>query len=286
LSLLTSIAWSSLFLVGGMIYLLSTGLGYVLASKRLPLLAFGILFAVVSILHAGKGEMREKYWLSGTNYGEISVAHLPGMLFEWVGDGVYALASGNSNSGVVDRASLIQMILLAESLTPEVIPYLGGETYAMLPSILVPRFIESDKPASQVGMELLNIRYGVLTAEGAAVTAVGWGLVAEAYANFGVAGVVGMAIALGAFCGALHAWSANARLISIPMLASIAAMMVLLNLEADFIQLFVSLFQSFIAVLIFSLGYRWFALSAGVHEDSRDGFSAGTPRAREADRRR
>ena len=260
LGLLTALSWSSLFLVGGMIYLLAAGLGFVLVSKRIPVLAFGVLFVVVAVLHAGKGEMRERYWISGSNSADISAMQVPGLLVDWVGVGIHAISTGELGQSVVDRASLIQMILRAQVETPDRVDFLMGETYALLPSILVPRFIDSDKPASQVGMDLLNIRYGVLTVEGVASTAIGWGLIAEAYANFGYYGVIGIALALGVFCGALFIWSARADIVSIPTLASIAAMMGLINLEADFIQLFSSLLQSFVAVLVFSALYRWFAI--------------------------
>ena len=77
----------------------------------------------------------------------------------------------------------------------------------------VPRFIEADKPASQVGMDLLNIRYGLLTAEGTATTAIGWGLVAEAYANFGLAGVAAIGIFMGILFGYAGRLSAGAPVI-------------------------------------------------------------------------
>ena len=174
--------------------------------------------------------------------------------------GIDGIVTGNAEATVVDRASLIQMILLVQSVTPEQIEFLGGETYALLPSILVPRFIDAGKPASQVGMDLLNIRYEVLTAEGTATTAVGWGLIAEAFANFGYWGVVGMAIFVGVLCGALAAWSAHAEITSVPALASIATMMVMENVEADFIQVASTLVQSLASVLIFSTLYRWYAV--------------------------
>ena len=261
LGVITVMAWSSLFLVGGMIYLLATIMGYVFVSKRIPVLAIGMVIAVVGILHAGKADMREKYWLPDTNSSAaMSIAEVPLLMGEWISEGISGILTGSAEGTVVDRASLIQMILLVQSLTPEQIDFLGGETYALLPSILVPRFIESGKPASQVGMDLLNIRYEVLTAEGTTTTAVGWGLIAEAFANFGYWGIVGMAILVGVFCGALAVWSAHAEITSIPTLASIAAMMVMANVEADFIQLASTLMQSLAAVLIFSTLYRWYAV--------------------------
>lgn len=273
LGIITILSWSTLFLVGGVTYLLAAALGFVLVSKRIPVVAFAMLFMAVSVLHAGKAEMRDKYWHFGTNYSDISASGVPGLLTEWVGDGIYALATGKMGDSVIERTSLIQMVLRAQVDTPDSVPFLNGETYALLPSVLIPRFIDPDKPESQAGMNLLNIRYGLLTVEGTEQTAIGWGLVAEAYANFGYVGVIGMGLFFGAACGALFLWSAQADIISIPTLTNIAVMMVLLNVESDFILIATTLFQSFAAVIAFSLFYQWFAFpqsdSRGVPVDTR-----------------
>ena len=270
LALITLMSWSSLFLVGGMLYLLAAGMGFVLVAKRVPVVTFGVLFALVAVLHVGKSEMRDRYWIQNLNFSDSrSAMQLPGLMIDWLGEGVYRIATGNFETSIVDRASLIQMLLLAQSDTPDRVDYLMGETYAMLPQVLVPRFIDADKPASQVGMDLLNIRYGILTSEEAASTAVGWGPVAEAFANFGYLGVIGVALVLGGICGALARWSASSEITSIPTLASISTMLVLLNIEADSVQIFASSLQSFAAVLIFSVLYRWFSVPRKGEADLR-----------------
>ena len=260
--LLMVLAWSSLFLVGGMVYGLALALGYVIVARRIPWLALGAVLVTVTILHAGKAEMRGKYWMQDSNYGGVSsVVQLPGFAAEWVGEGISAISTGEIGQSVLERTSLLQMILRVQRDTPDHVDFLRGETYSLLPAILVPRFIDSDKPASQVGMTLLNIHYGILSVEAAEVTAIGWGLVAEAYANFGYLGVIGIALILGAFCGTLAVWSAHAEIVSLPTLASIATMMALVNLEQDFIALFSTLYQSFIAVFIFYHAYRSLVIS-------------------------
>jgi hypothetical protein len=122
-------------------------------------------------------------------------------------------------------------------------------------------------------MDLLNIHYGLLTAEDAAATAIGWGLVAEAYANFGYLGVIGIALILGALCGEFQSWSRNATIMSLPTLTSIALMMTLINVELDFIQVCSILLQSIASVLIFLAALRWFAIRRSPH--TRSGTGAG-----------
>jgi hypothetical protein len=257
-ALIIAMAWSSLFLVGGMIYALALIFGYVIVARRLPWLAVGTLLVTVVILHAGKAEMRAKYWGPDTNYGGVSSAiQLPGLAAEWVGQGIKAIAFSEVEQSAFERTSLLQMILRVQAVTPESIDFLYGETYALLPAIMVPRFIESDKPASQAAMTLLNYRYGIQTLEESSVTAIGWGLVPEAYANFGYAGVIGIGLVMGFFCGWLAAWSARAEVVSLPTLFSIAAMMILINIEVDFIQIASTLIQVFVSVLVFTALYRW-----------------------------
>jgi hypothetical protein len=274
---LIMLSWSSLFLVGGLIYALAVGLGYVAVAGRVPLRVIAAFFVVVTILHAGKGEMRARYWARDVNYGQgLSIGEYPAFAAEWIGEGITTIAAGQTES-VLNRVSLLQMILRVQRATPNTIDYLRGETYAMLPSILVPRFIKADKPASQVGMDLLSIRYGVLTVQGASITAVGWGLVAEAYANFGYLGVIGLGCLLGTLCASLGNWSARAPVVSLPTLMSIATMIALVNLEADFVSLCSTLFQQVASVLILYAGYRSLAIREPGHAPSGPSESSGAP---------
>lgn len=248
---LVLVAFASLFLVGGITYLLAVGCGYVIVARRVPWAAVIAGTVLVIVLHAGKGEMRAKYWSDRVNYGDaISLAQLPGLAAEWIGEGVKATIAGSDGQSALQRASILQYVLLAQAATPEPVGYLMGETYARLPSILIPRFLDPGKPASQVSMDLLNIRYGLQSETAAESTAVGWGLIAEGYANFGYLGVVGIGLLLGAFCAALANWSQGASLGSPAIWMSAAAMMGLINVEADFISLVLPLLQSFGAVIM------------------------------------
>ena len=52
-----------------------------------------------------------------------------------------ANGSETATTSVFERASLVHILLLVRRATPDFIPYLEGETYALLPSMLVPRFV-------------------------------------------------------------------------------------------------------------------------------------------------
>ena len=260
LSFNVALSWSSLFLVGGAAYILAAALGYIVTRKRIPWLAVVLVFVVVNILHAGKAEMRTKYWEQGQSVNRISsLVQLPEVAMEWFAAGLKELGSDAERRSALDRTSLLPLLLRAQQLTPQYVDYLRGETYALLPGMLVPRFLSPNKTRSQAGMDLLNIRYGFLTVEGVASTAIGWGLIAEAWANFGYWGEILIGLFVGALAGALTRWSAGASAVSRPTLLAIAAMIALLNLEADLAGLVTTLLQSFAAVFIFLGIFRVFA---------------------------
>jgi hypothetical protein len=244
----------NLLLVGGLTNILAAVFGYVITAKRIPWVGLALAFAVVSVLQAGKYEMRQTYWASNSQTMEqVSVLQTPGMMVDWFTAGIVALAStdnGSTAPDVLERASLLHMVLLVQRATPDFIPYLEGETYELLPAMVAPRFLEPDKVASQAGLNLLSIRYGLQYVGSASSTTIGWGLVAEAYANFGFAAVFPVGFLFGAFCGFLMRLSTGAEPLSLPMFMTIAATLTLLNVELDFSYLVVTLAQTMAAVLL------------------------------------
>jgi len=144
-------------------------------------------------------------------------------------------------------------VLAVQEATPKIIPYLDGETYAMLPQMLVPRFVDPEKIESQAVLNLLSVRYGRETVEDTAKTTIGWGMVSEAYANFGNFGVIAVGAVFGLLCGFLMRLSATAGPTSIAMLIAIASTLTLCNLEGDFSYIMVTLFQTIAGVCIFAV---------------------------------
>jgi hypothetical protein len=257
LAAIVVLSWSTLFLAEGTIYVLATVFGYVVTSRRIPWTTFAIVGVIVTVLHAGKGEIRQRYWDANSNtVGGMSVTHVPVIMADWAVTGFETIASGNDYSVAIDRASLLRLLMQVERLAPDYVRYLDGETYSYLPYMLVPRFIQEDKLFSQASMTLLNIRFGFQTAQSASVTAIGWGLIAEAYANHGNVAAALVGLFIGFFTGLLTRWSDGAAILSAPTLVTIAAMLILVNAEADFSYLFTNLFQGCAAILIFLVGFN------------------------------
>jgi hypothetical protein len=245
-SVVVVFAINGLLLVGGVMNILAAILGYVVAARRIPWLTLVLTFALISVFQAGKDQIRERYELGS----EISLLGLPGVVLEWTEDGVDTLWSGGQQIDVLERASLLDTLIKIQQATPDIVPYLNGETYELLPSIILPRFIEPDKVRSQAGLNLLAVRYGFEPEEGTNKTTIGFGLIAEAYANFGSGGVLVVGALFGFICGLITWLSSTAPPVSLRMLTSIAATSVLLNLEADLSYLIVTMLQSVGGVLI------------------------------------
>lgn len=245
---------SGLFLIFPVMYCTAGFLGFIVTKERIPWKTVIAAFLVAFVLHSGKGEMREKYWYSNASFGNaVPVIDLPALMVEWAETGVAAIVTSKNEGqqNVIDRASLLQLFMRVVRATPDAVPYMDGETYALVFQILVPRFLDSGKAASQAGMTLLNIRYNMQTAEQASVTAIGWGLIAEAFANYGPSGVIIIGLIYGVVCGIFTRMSAGVPVMSLHNFLAIVAMINLMNLEVDASYLLANLFQSLVAATIF-----------------------------------
>jgi len=252
--ILTILSMSGLFLVGAAMYGAAVLLGYVLGARRVPWAVLGCLFLVFSILNAGKGHTREEYWApQSQSLQSSSVLRLPSMMANWFITGLESFGSSEQTGpSLLERTSLLHMVLAVQQVTPRIIPYLDGKTYEMLPAMLVPRFLQPDKIESQAALNFLSVHYGRQTAEATSSTTIGWGLVSEAYANFGNPGVIGVGALFGVLCGFLMRLSANAAPVSLAMLITIASTLTLCDLEADFSYMMVTLFQTIAGLILFA----------------------------------
>jgi hypothetical protein len=247
LAAISMLSINGLLLVGGAVNLLAAILGYVVGARRIPWITLAVVFAIISIFQAGKFNIRAERADEGA---AVSLTALPGTIAEWFADGIEVLWSGTSQIDALERASLLWVVIRVEEATPDFVPYLDGETYALLPQIVLPRFVEQDKMKSQAGLNLLAVHYGFQVDDATDRTTIGFGLVAESYANFGFVGVLAAGAAFGLLCGAITWFGAGASAISLRMLISIAATSVLLNLEADFSYLIVTMAQAIAGVVI------------------------------------
>ena len=202
-----------LILVEAMLLLSVLVLGYCVNSQRIPWLMIACLISITTILHAGKACMREKYWSEEHQGSRLSISEVPAFYSEWFGYGLDKLSHRNNenetsdNNTLLKRASLFHMLCLVVEKSPDTLPFLNGETYADIPLQLVPRFFWSDKPQIHRTTHRLGIYYGIQDENTIQTTTIGFGFIAEAWANFGFTGCIMIGLAL----GYLHkvSWSAT-----------------------------------------------------------------------------
>ena len=197
---------ATLFLIGAAVSAASMLVGYVFGARRIPWVVLSVLIAVFTVLHLGKAQMRNEVW--GESHHALGITDLPEFFGTWFDQGMQQLRADRAGPGTTslfERASLAHVLLYAQASTPDVVPHLLGYSYEVIPELLVPRIFWPDKASSHEGTTRLNVEYGIQTAEDAEYTTVGWGLINEAWANFGDYGVV----VLGLLLGALYGWAGH-----------------------------------------------------------------------------
>lgn len=228
-------------------------IGFVLGARRFPWLPVTVAICAFAFLHQGKANVRRIYWAADED-PVIGLLQYPAFLFTWIQSSINNIAAGNTaesgeeNQSLLERASLMQLLLYVQSMTPGEVPYLGGETYAVIPRLLVPRILDPDKPASHEGTYLLNIAYGFQTREATEKTTIGFGLLNEAFANFGYEGVAGLAVILGLYYGFISRWAFGAPILSFRSLFAILVTGFAIQTEHPASVYVTELFQSTVAL--------------------------------------
>jgi len=213
---------SSTFLLSAPISLVTAVLiGLFWSSGRIPWLFLAFITAFVSFLHLGKFEMRDRYWANNDDEAPAAttLADLPSRYSEWAEASYENLVGAEdptrifgpeekSAGSMLDRVNVLQNLLFAiDAVDYQRAPTLDGATYALIPPLLIPRVLWPDKPRSHEGQILLNTHFGRQSLSASFKTYIAWGLLPEAYGNFGN---IWGAIILGTSLGLLFAWMENA----------------------------------------------------------------------------
>ncbi len=255
---------SQIFIIFMILYFVSSGAGlilrdnvgvfsvafiaYILGSYRIPLITIIIVLACLSILHYGKNGMRSKYWFDQGGF-TLQPWEYPAWYSEWIGYSLEHFAhkeeeKESKESSPSERSSIIHMLLLAQKKSPDELPYLMGETYLILPQMILPRIIYPNKPRSHEGTYILSVHYGLQSYQDTYRTTIAWGLLAESYANFGFIGAAGLGIILGKTYGKVARWSMNTSILSARSLFSVLIISFAAQSEWSASVYVASLFQS------------------------------------------
>ena len=222
----------SFLLINSATIFLTSIAAFVIGRRKVPVALMLTVVLCFFFLHAGKAEMRGRYWGAYEQSSYIQPWQYSTVYSEWITSSVNELGLSSTNTNYSsdtgqsfgERASVVHMMMLSQSLSPQAVPFLGGYTYQILPEMLIPRFLYPAKPWSHEGTFRLNIHYGRQTREDTRRTTIAWGLLAEAYANFGYFGCLGLALVMGAFYGFVSRLGINAPILSLQSLVAVLLM--------------------------------------------------------------
>ncbi len=244
-------------------------IGLFWGSGRLPKRFLITCAIILSFLNLGKFEMRERYWGSSseTSLAAVSLTGLPGYYAEWIGHSYHKLFGpsdpedslrDDKRQTMLARVDNMQNLLFAvDGIANRGVEPLRGATYSIIPPLLIPRVFWSEKPRTHEGQVMLNVHFQRQSRAESFTTYIAWGLLPEAYGNFG--SVWGAAI-LGLVLGLAFAWIENATsakpllslegLVTFAMFIGIAA-----SFEMVSSVLITSLFQSAVTITIACLPF-------------------------------
>jgi hypothetical protein len=97
----------------------------------------------------------------------------------------------------VNRFDMLHIFSHVLELTPGEVPYYGGASYEYLLYGWIPRLLWRDKPISMEANIMFALDYGLLIESQRDSVRMGIGFLTEAYANFGVGGVVVIMFVIG-----------------------------------------------------------------------------------------
>lgn len=225
MALQIAVMFSHLYLISGVSLLVLAGIGYTTTRRRLPWIPMLLCIPLIAILHNGKSEMRARYW--NENAPLPSASALPAFFSEWISIGLRNQSPGESTNltaKLAERASLFQMVCLAVDQVPSTRSHLHGESYIDIPAQVVPRFLWPGKPSSLMSNVRLALYFNLVDPDTPFSTSIAFGVIAEAYVNFGLWG----AIALGALAGVGFKHVAL-RSVGAPLFSSIGIFTILLT---------------------------------------------------------
>lgn len=225
---------SQLYLIRAISVLALGLIAYSAAHRRVPWLLLAIGVPILALLHNGKAEMRRIYWEE--ERAAPTITELPAFFSEWIDFSVHPNEEEEKlirNSSIFERASLIQMLCLSVDRVPSLKPFLDGESYVDIPALFIPRFIWPDKPSSLYANVRLALHFDLIDPNDPYKVSIAFGMIAEAYLNFGIAGPPLLGLLLGFLFKRVAILAQN-----VPQFSALGMLMILLtawSFQAEFV---------------------------------------------------
>lgn len=249
----------------------AAALGLFWGTGRIPWRFLVIVIAALSFLNLGKFTMRERYWQEDEGrYRQVQLTELPHHYLEWA-EASLAMLNGterpeafgrpgvpSSRQTLLERINNLQNLLFViAAIETDHTSTLGGATYTLIPKLLVPRILWPEKPRAHEGQVMLNVHFGRQDLNSTFTAYVAWGLLAEAYGNFGpVVGALVLGLGLGIVCAWIETFSARKLLMSTEgFLCFTLLLTIVSSFEMVASVLVTTLFQTLILIAVASLPF-------------------------------
>ncbi|MBS0209205.1 MAG: hypothetical protein JSS27_09645 [Planctomycetes bacterium] len=175
-------------------------IAFMMGRGKIPWLMLATVLVVAAFLNLGKGPARDKIWVGGS-----APYMTPEMVIQsyetWIAESFNVIVTGRAQEreerSIFSRANLITLLSRVMNVVPGRKPYMYGETYGYIPEMLVPRVFWKNKPQVHAANNLISLNCGLSSRANLRSTTVGVGLLAEAWVNFGWAGIIGLAVIIG-----------------------------------------------------------------------------------------
>jgi hypothetical protein len=270
----TTVSASGFLLSATTTMLAAVLIGLFWGSGRIPWRYLVIVFVVLSYFSVGKFTMRGRYWDFDGQMAPQSTSfeEVPAIYLEWAQASYEALttpapeqpilsrstAVGDNRQSLLDRINNLQNLLFViDAVTLDHVRPMNGATYRIIPALLIPRIFWPGKPRSHEGQVMLNVHFGRQDLNSTYKTYVAWGLIPEAYGNFGpYTGSIILGVVMGAAFAWLENFFARKLLLSLEGIVSFAIMLGFASgFEMVASVLVTALYQQIIPIIIACLPF-------------------------------
>ena len=243
-----------LFLAPAVRWVFPAIFGYAVGSRSFPWRVVGAMVLIIAFLSLGKVEMRNQYWNLPTPMDSGSMTDVADKMITWVELSWKNLSLDQDKpmASLLTRLNLSNLMGVVVHETPDNRPYLLGKTYFLLFPLLVPRFVWPDKPIGHAATIDLTLYYGIQSDREKIRTSIGVGFLAEAYANFGLTGVLALSALIGWGLRLIDRFGRGAPALSFRGLMLVVFLAFSVYLESALVEVIVPLLHmTFVIAVVF-----------------------------------
>ncbi|MFW6730944.1 MAG: hypothetical protein ACODUE_04295 [Synechococcus sp.] len=182
-------SFATLLLSSAQVLIFSVLLGLWLGRPKRALPVTLMAIALVAVLQQGKAVLRNRYWEEGTGSSALVRLSPTQLVQEWLDASFKTAPSSESakKASLVDRVSNLYNLFYVADRLESGTPTMDGGSLAVIPKVLVPRFLNPTKVRGQEGQVLLNLHFGrQRSRRQTQTTYIAWGFLPEAVGNYGL----------------------------------------------------------------------------------------------------